>query len=120
MQHHMTMQHLALLLCAGMAAPWAMAGDAAVVVERPGSGTNHIEVSGNSASGTKLRCPDGRVVPAPTADVNSVNINGEALRGKTIVIAGRNSQGVTTPEAACGAAPVGRSPAANVNSINIR
>jgi len=117
---HMTMRRLAALLCAGMAAPLAMAGDAAVVVERPGSGTNHIEVSGNTASRTTVRCPDGRVVPAPAANVNSVNINGEALRGKTIVIAGRNSQGVTAPEAACGAAPVGRPPAANVNSINIR
>lgn len=99
----------------------AIAQPGAVVVDRPGSGTNRIEVTGNQASGVAVRCADGRVAATPPANVNSVNIDGQALRGKTVVVTGRNSQDVRVAGSGCDGTPAGAvPPPANVNSVNIR
>ena len=109
------------LLCALAACGAAIAQPGAVVVDRPGSGSNRIEVTGNHASGVAVRCADGRVAATPPANVNSVNIDGQALRGKTVVITGRNSQDVRVAGSGCDGSPAGAVPApANVNSVNIR
>lgn len=104
------------------AAPAAMAGT--TVIENPGSGTNRIEVSGNKAQNVQVQCADGRNGAAATSganvnstnSTNSVNIDGRALQGKTVVVTGRNSRDVRA-DADCKG---GTAPNANVNSVNIR
>ena len=82
---------------------------------------NRIEVSGNTASGT--RCADDG-----TASVNSVDVAGARLQGRTVIVQGRNANNVRTtdcPERA-GQTPqnqgaAGRPPGnTNTNSIRIR
>ena len=85
------------------------------MIERPGSGSNHIEVTGNSASRVGAPCPAG-TAPGAVAEVNSVNIDGRSLQGRTVIVTGRNSRDVQV-RGDCGAAQGG---AASVNSINIR
>ena len=86
----------------------------------PGSGKqprqeqagNRIEVSGNKVSG--VHCANGGA-----ASVNSVNVNGASLKGRTVLIQGQNedsAKGVDCPDqpGSAGKAPV------QVNSITIR
>lgn len=96
-------------------------GTATTVIENPGSGTNRIEVTGNTAQNVQVQCADGsRKKTAPQAagsSVNSVNIDGRALAGKTVVVTGRNSRDVrATADCQDGAA----APTTNVNSVTIR
>lgn len=73
---------------------------------------NRIEVTGNTAS--SVRCPEGS-----SASVNSVHVNGENLKGRTVIVQGRNAQDVHVDCAQDGAAPNGK-PSSSVNSVNIR
>ena len=52
---------------------------------------NHIEVSGNTASGT--RCAEGG-----TASVNSVDVSGARLDGRTVIVQGRSANNVRTTD----------------------
>lgn len=110
---------LRLFCSAGLAAavPAAMAGT--TVIQNPGSGTNRIEVTGNKAQNVQVNCAEGvagKNTNAP-GNVNSVNIDGRALQGKTVIVTGRNSRDVRA-DADC---QRGRAaPNANVNSVNIR
>ena len=102
----------AVAACAAAGSPAAPGTSATTVIERPGSGSNHIEVTGNSASRVGAPC----TAPGAVADVNSVNIDGRSLQGRTVIVTGRNSRDVQA-RGDCGAAQGG---AASVNSINIR
>ncbi|MET3517087.1 hypothetical protein ABIC63_004886 [Pseudacidovorax sp. 1753] len=86
------------------------------MIERPGTGTNRIEVTGNSASNVQVRCADGTATTAG-ANVNSVAIDSRALQGRTVVVTGRNTRDV---KAGVDCAQGGAGAAANVNSVNIR
>lgn len=99
------------------AMPLAMAGT--TVIQNPGSGTNRIEVTGNSAQNVQAKCAPGRgkvTTTTPAANVNSVNVDGQSLQGKTVIVTGRNSHDVRV-DADC---QNGVRPNANVNSVNIR
>lgn len=89
------------------------AGDAA---SQPQSKGNRIEVTGNRAENVRIHCKSGN-----SASINSVNVNGKALKGETIIITGRNVQDVHV-EGDCEEAPDsqrgGNSP--QINSITIR
>ena len=77
---------------------------------------NRIEVTGNTARNVEVRCgPDGT---RPTVNVNSVNVEAGALRGKTVIVTGRNTQDVRVQH--CPKAPPGQLDGVNVNSVNIR
>lgn len=99
----------AVAACAASGTP------ATTVIERPGSGNNHIEVSGNSASRVGTPCSAG-TAPGAVANVNSVNIDGRSLQGRSVIVNGRNTRDVQV-RGDCDAAQGG---AASVNSINIR
>lgn len=81
------------------------------VIDRPGPGTNRIDVTGNSATRVQVHCQDG------AANVNSVNIDGRSLQGRTVVVTGRNTRDV---QAGADCARGGTGAAANINSVNIR
>ncbi|RYZ05055.1 MAG: hypothetical protein EOO24_12645 [Comamonadaceae bacterium] len=105
------------LLCGTALAAAALPAAAATdVLTRPGGGQNRIEVTGNSASNVQVRCADGSTQRA-AANVNSVNVDPKALRGRTTIVTGRNTQDVRV-DGDCGAR--GARPAANINSVNIR
>ena len=81
----------------------------------PRSG-NVIQITGNTVSG--VRCADGG-----TASINSVNINGASLKGRTVIIQGNNENSVKDVD--CEQAPADGQAAprwapVQVNSINIR
>jgi len=59
-----------------------------IVINNPGSGTNRIEITGNSEHNTTVDCGTG------VTNINSVNIDGKSLRGKTIIVQGRNVRDV--------------------------
>ncbi|SIQ71725.1 hypothetical protein [Pseudacidovorax sp. RU35E] len=110
---------LAVVLAAG--AGWAAgvsdrSHSTTTMIERPGPGTNRIEVTGNSASNVQVRCADGTAATAG-ANINSVDIDSRALQGRTVVVTGRNTRDV---KAGVDCAPGGAGAAANVNSVNIR
>lgn len=87
-------------------------GTTTTVIDNPGNGTNRIELSGNSAGTVQGGCTNGGT------HVNSVNIQGQSLQGRTIIVQGRNA-GDVRADADCAK---GRRPAPvnNVNSVNIR
>lgn len=110
---------LAACLLAGTCAA-AGAGDRGAegtrtVIDRPGPGTNRIDVTGNSATRVQVHCQDGAAAGA--ANVNSVNIDGRSLQGRTVVVTGRNTRDV---QAGADCARGGTGAAANINSVNIR
>ncbi len=73
---------------------------------------NRIEVSGNKVSG--VRCANGG-----SASVNSVNVNGASLTGRTVISPGLNDD--TVKEVDCADQPDGvRKAPAQINSITIR
>ncbi|AMM24590.1 hypothetical protein AX767_09695 [Variovorax sp. PAMC 28711] len=97
--------------------PPALAGT--TVIQNPGGGTNHIEVTGNSAKNVEVTCAPGlnrRTPNEPPASVNSVNVDRRSLQGKTVIVTGRNTQDVRVE----GDCQNGVRPNANVNSVNIR
>ena len=101
----------ALSLALG-AAGAAVAGT--TVVENPGRGTNRIEVTGNRADGdARSRCPEQQAEGGARSrsNVNSVNISGRSLQGKTIIVTdGQPGDCADRAGARRG----------NVNSVNIR
>ncbi|MCS4509695.1 hypothetical protein [Xylophilus ampelinus] len=105
---------------AGLALLAPLAGAGTTVIEQPGSGTNRIEVTGNRATNVQVHCADGRIAAAPTANVNSVDIDGKALEGRTIVVTGRNSQDVRLSPQDCNVPAVRGSGDVNVNGVTIR
>lgn len=113
---------LRTLVCfsAGMvAASAATAETSTTVIDKPGLGTNRIEVTGNTARNISVQCaegPDAGARRGNAANVNSVNVDGRALRGQTVVVTGRNSRDVNV-DADCSE---DRRGTANVNSVNIR
>lgn len=114
--------HVAAALAAGLlaGAGWAagLSSDRSTttMIERPGTGTNRVEVTGNSASNVQVRCADGTASTAG-ANVNSVDIDSRALQGRTVIITGRNARDL---KAGVDCAQGGAGAAANVNSVNIR
>ena len=84
---------------------------------------NRIEVSGNTASGT-------RCAGEGTASVNSVDVSGARLDGRTVIVQGRNADNVRTTDCpertqppAQGRGGAGTAPAqqpSQTNSIRIR
>ena len=83
---------------------------------------NRIEVSGNTASGTRC-AQDG------PASVNSVDVSGARLEGRTVIVQGRNANNVRTvdcpdregrPAPPSGAAGQQAPGSTSVNSIRIR
>ena len=76
------------------------------------SAGNRIEVSGNTASGTRC-AQDG------TASVNSVDVSGARLEGRTVIVQGRNANNVRTTDCPERAAQP-PSASGNTNSIRIR
>lgn len=94
------------------------------VIDNPGSGTNRIEVTGNTARNIVVQCAsNGQPVTQPAPNVNNVNVDGRALQGRTVIITGRNTQDIdarvdcSNNDAQNTGAARG---AANVNSVNIR
>lgn len=76
---------------------------------------NHIEASGNKANG--VICGPGG------ASVNSVDVQGARLEGRTVIVQGRNTRDVDTrdcPAPAQGDAPSPKQAPAQINSIRIR
>lgn len=102
----------------------ARAGTTTTVIDNPGSGTNRIEVTNNQARNITVHCGDATATgrgSTVSPSVNSVNVEGQALQGRTVIITGRNAQDIDA-RVDCGSnPPVGASRgAANVNSVNIR
>lgn len=106
----------ALLLSLALPALAMAAGERPAGDGESGQG-NRIEVTGNTARNVEVRCgPDGT---RPTVNVNSVNVEGGALRGKTVIVTGRNTRDVRVQD--CPKAPPGQPPdGVNVNSVHIR
>jgi len=78
----------------------------------PAQKGNRIEITGNTVSGVK--CTDGGAV-----SVNSVNVSGASLKGRTVIIQGNNEDSVK--EVDCTDQPgKGRRAPVQINSINIR
>ncbi len=104
-------------LALGLVAVPVLAGT--TTVDNPGNGRNRIEVTGNSASRVTVRCADGST-RATGGNVNSVNVDPGALRGRTEIVTGRNVQDLHgTADCDHPTAPASQG-AANVNSVNIR
>ncbi|QNN58040.1 hypothetical protein H9K76_03990 [Diaphorobacter ruginosibacter] len=109
----------ASLLLALMNGTGALAGNAAShtasAPQPQQAGGNRIEVTNNSVS--NVRCANGGSV-----SVNSVNVNGAALKGRTVIVQGHNSDGEREGKVIdCGDIPSGKAPASSqVNSITIR
>jgi hypothetical protein len=94
------------------------------VIQNPGSGSNHIEISNNTASGVQKKCADSANPKSAQGagdevNVNSVNINKQAMVGKTIIVTGRNSHDVVADKD-CPNDKKSESGTVNVNSVNIR
>ncbi len=107
------------------------AGDATqtttTIVQSPGNGETRIEVTGNTAANVRTRCRTGATQSGAAqsgaaqsgVNVNSVNVEGRALRGKTVIVTGRNSRDVDV-DVDCDRGAGGAGSSANVNSVNIR
>ncbi len=76
---------------------------------------NRIEVSGNTATGTRC-AQDG------TASVNSVDVSGARLEGRTVIVQGRNANDVRTQDCSRHPKPPaqGQGATGQTNSIRIR
>jgi len=113
-RHHRYRQWM---ICAGaMLATFGAHAETTTVINAPGPGQNHIEVSGNTAQRVMVRCSDkAGVPPGNQADVNSVNLDRKALIGRTVIVRGRNTHDVRAVRP-CDDEPA---PSVNVNSVNI-
>jgi len=97
-------------LAAGPYAPSEAETTTITVVNSPGSGTNRIEITGNSVHNTTVDCGQG------ATNINSVNVEGQSLKGKTIIVQGRNVRDAHAGQPC----PDSKRPAsANINSITI-
>lgn len=96
-------------------APQAAAPSAAPQAAGTQGGGNRIVVTGNTAS--NVRCADGG-----SASVNSVDVEGAKLDGRTVIVQDRNVQNVDCPPAKDGGASAGgkAQPPSQINSIKIR
>lgn len=74
---------------------------------------NRIEVTGNTATNVRSDCAGG------TASVNQVDVDGRALRGRTVIIQGRNVENVQVPCDAQRSDQPG-APTTQINSVRIR
>ena len=76
---------------------------------------NRIEVSGNTATGTRC-AQDG------AASVNSVDVSGARLEGRTVIVQGRNANDVRTQDCSRHTEPPaqGQGATGQTNSIRIR
>ncbi|RZJ62636.1 MAG: hypothetical protein EON49_01590 [Acidovorax sp.] len=76
---------------------------------------NHIEVTGNTATGTRC-AQDG------SASVNSVDVSGARLDGRTVIVQGRNTSDVRTRDCSQTTQPQapGQGGAGQTNGIRIR
>lgn len=73
---------------------------------------NRIEITGNTVSG--VRCANGGA-----ASINSVNVSGASLKGRTVIIQGQNTDSVKDID--CADQPGGaKQVPAQINSITIR
>ncbi len=103
------------------ASPVARPGTPAGAAGHPGRAPrasvegNRIEVSGNTAAGTRC-AEDG------SASVNSVDVSGARLEGRTVIVQGRNANDVRTRDCSRGAQPAapGQGATGQTNSIRIR
>lgn len=75
----------------------------------PASAGNHIEVTGNSASGAGCN-----------RSVNSVDVQGARLEGRTVIVQGRNTEGARAGADCPPPAPAASGVGGQVNSIRIR
>lgn len=108
---------LCLLAACGLAPAAATAAGPGetrtTVIDNPGSGRNRIEISGNSVRNVQTGCDGG------VANVNSVNIDGQSLKGRTVIVQGRNVQDVQADAGDCAAQ--GRQPVStHINSVTIQ
>ncbi|RYF43989.1 MAG: hypothetical protein EOO25_01255 [Comamonadaceae bacterium] len=88
-------------------------GAGTTTIEQPGRGTNRIEVTGNRADGAvRHRCAAAKAEGGARSNnnVNSVNISGRSLQGKTVIV-------TDGQPGDCGSTGTRGS---NINSVNIR
>lgn len=89
------------------------------IIDNRGTSNNRVEVTGNNAENVRVRCAErSGPAAAPGANVNSVNIEGSALQGRTVIVTGRNARDVDA-QVDCSKAHSGGAQV-NVNSVNIR
>ena len=69
----------------------AQTGDGVTVVQNSGGGVNSISVVGNHAGKVVVECQGE---PGTEVNVNSVVADGQSLKGKTVVVTGRNTRDV--------------------------
>lgn len=91
------------------------------ILQNSGSGVNSIRVVGNQAGKVVVEC-QGQ--PGAEVSVNSVVDNGQSLKGKTVIVTGRNVRDVelrgNCKQATGKSAGGGNANAVNVNSVVIR
>lgn len=98
-------------------------GNSVRVVQSSGSGVNSINVVGNQAGKVVVECQGE---PGAQVNVNSVVADGKSLKGKTVIVTGRNTRDVEVRgncKQVNGHANTGSTSgrgAANVNSVIIR
>ena len=93
----------------------AVAADRSGAAASPRVEGNRITVTGNSASNVRVQCDaQGR---RPSVNINSVNVDGKALKGETVIVTGRNTRDVVVDDCPPGD---GASGGVNINSVNIR
>lgn len=102
--------------CSSMAQDTARqdaSSETVTTIRNAGNGTSSITVTGNSAGHVEVDCSRGG-----SASVNSVNIDGTSLQGKTVIVTGRNTRNVTMRGDCERAKGTGNN--VNVNSVTIR
>lgn len=99
----------------------AQTGDGVTVMQGSGSGVNSISVVGNHAGKVVVECQGE---PGAEVNVNSVVADGQSLKGKTVVLTGRNTRDVelrgNCKQVKGGSSPSGSSKnnSGNVTSVN--
>ena len=91
--------------------------DTTTVIQNEGEGTTRITVSGNQAASVVVGC-DAQGKPQ-SANINSVEVNGASLKGKTVILTGHNTPPVHVSSECKPGDTSGRS-RVNVNSVLIR
>ncbi len=94
-------------------------GEEMKIIQNSGSGVNSISVVGNQAGKVVVECQGE---PGAEVHVNSVVADGQSLKGKTVIVAGRNTRDVEL-RGNCKPAkgkPQGNGRTTNINSVVIR
>ena len=91
--------------------------DTTTIIQNEGKGTTRITVSGNQAASVVVGC-DAQGKPQ-SANINSVEVNGASLKGKTVILTGHNTPPVHVSSECKPGDTSGRS-RVNVNSVLIR